>query len=847
MRQENVTHRLTSICCADVVEVAVPHSSTPERQRAFAGRAVAWRRGLLCLICLLLSPPGQAGATEERTIVFAGDHSYPPYEYLEDGRALGASADLVKAIGEVLGRPVELRLMKWSEAQESVLEGRSDVLTVFGKSEEGEKLYDFSEPTFIQSFSLFVPLDALGRFDIQRLSGRRLGVTQGGWPRLYLEANHPGARLVVIDTYEDGFRRLLRGDLDAVIANTWSGYFTLRRMAISSIGTTLEPLKIVVAHMAVQKGNRELLTQIDKALALLKTTGEFDKIIDKWSGRQIVIVERRQVWTLFGGAAIALVVLVSLTLLLYVSRSKRIALAREVAERKRADQAVRESEAHLAASQQMGHLGNWEWNAATDEEVWSDETYRIFGLDPNSPCPSFEQFLEMVHPDDRDAVAKSVEGAITERRPYAFEYRVIRPDGTCVTCFSKAELILDDAGDVAGMAGILQDITERREIEKQLQRTQRLEAVGQLTGGVAHDFNNLLTVILGNLQLLERSVGADERLRKRVKTATGAAVRGAELTKRLLAFSRRQVLKPKLVDLGELVFGMEDSLRETLGEAIDFDAQTADGLWSTRVDPGLLEAAVLNLVSNASDAMPEGGKLTIETANVGLDEQLADRNAEMMDGEYVMLAVSDTGPGMPPDVAAQAFEPFFTTKDVGKGSGLGLSMVYGFIKQSGGHVAMASEEGHGTTVKLYLPRAKPSEQAVADGLGHDESIPSREEKTILVVEDDANVRDIAVTMLEESGYRVLEAENGTAALAVVEQHPDIDLLFTDVVMPGEMSGPALARRVRERHPRIKALYASGYPREAIGDSEVLDDEVELIGKPYLEEDLVRTIRRVLDG
>jgi PAS domain S-box-containing protein len=396
------------------------------------------------------------------------------------------------------------------------------------------------------------------------------------------------------------------------------------------------------------------------------------------------------------------------------------------------------------------------------------------------------------------------------------------------------------------------EIARRDQAEEALRQAQKMEAVGQLTGGIAHDFNNLLTVVTGNIARAQRALEAaelaDPRAHRSLENAMKGAERAASLTQRLLAFSRRQPLAPKPVDPDKLVTGMSDLLQRTLGEDIRLEIVTSPGLWRVEADAGQLESAILNLGLNARDAMPHGGELTIETANAHLDESYSAREAEVPPGKYVMIAVTDTGTGMAPATLERAFEPFFTTKEVGKGTGLGLSMIYGFVKQSGGHVKIYSEEGDGTTIKIYLPRllsdgGSGSEESEApSGV---EGSPRRE--TVLVVEDDDDVRVYTVECLQELGYQVLEAHDGPSALRLLALHgKPIDLLFTDVVMPG-MSGSDLAAEARKVQPHLKVLYTSGYTRNAVVHNGRLDHGVEMIVKPFTFEALAHKVRDMIDS
>ena len=389
------------------------------------------------------------------------------------------------------------------------------------------------------------------------------------------------------------------------------------------------------------------------------------------------------------------------------------------------------------------------------------------------------------------------------------------------------------------------DITAAKQGEDALRQAQKMEAVGQLTGGIAHDFNNILTAIVGFLDLASDRAEQDSEIGSMIDHTNDAVWRAGSLTDRLLAFSRKQALVPQVIDASNLVAGMSEMLRRTLEESIDIEfVGIENDLWRCEADPSQLENAILNLAINARDAMPGGGKLTIKTENADLDDDYAAAQADMMPGEYVMVAVTDTGTGMPPDVIEQVFDSFFTTKEVGQGSGLGLSMVYGFVKQSGGHVTIYSEDGVGTTVKLYLPRT----EALAGelGQGYPIEVPEARGETILVVEDDPDVRTLSVALLFNLGYEVLEAADGPAALSMLESSSRVNLLFTDVVLPGGMNGPELAAEVARRRPGIGILYTSGYTEDAILHQGWLDEGIKLLDKPFRPEDLAQKIRAAIN-
>ncbi|WP_309642992.1 ATP-binding protein [Phenylobacterium sp.] len=435
----------------------------------------------------------------------------------------------------------------------------------------------------------------------------------------------------------------------------------------------------------------------------------------------------------------------------------------------------------------------------------------------------------------------------TDRRRYEHELLEAR---------RVAEAATLELGELARTleARVAEEVAERVRAEETLRQSQKMEAIGQLTGGVAHDFNNLLTIILGGLETVGRQLERlapspeAERIERAVRMATHGAERAATLTSRLLAFARRQPLDPKAVDAGRLLTNLADLLQRTLGETIELETVSGAGLWRALADPNELENALVNLAVNARDAMPAGGRLTIETSNAQLDEAYVHDLAEpVAAGQYVLIAVSDSGSGMAADTLVKVFEPFFTTKEAGKGTGLGLSQVYGFVRQSNGHIRIYSEVGEGTTVKIYLPRLVGEATVVDEGVAR---LPTRlhgGRERVLVVEDHEDLLAYSSGVLRELGYDVLEANSGRRALEILQSTQDVDLLFTDVVLPGGMDGRALADEMRRRRPGLKVLFTTGYTRNAIVHNGRLDADVKLITKPFNFRDLAEKVRAVLDA
>jgi PAS domain S-box-containing protein len=547
--------------------------------------------------------------------------------------------------------------------------------------------------------------------------------------------------------------------------------------------------------------------------------------------------------------------------------------ARNIAQEQARDAALRETEERYRLAARATNDAIWDWDLRQDQVLWNEALYEVFGYRPEEVSSSGSWWIEHIHPDDRERIDRAIHAVIDgDTSNWSGEYRFERVDGSYVSIFDRGTVIRDGNGQAVRMIGAMLDQTERlraemalrelnerleqrvseeisrrNEAEEALRQSQKMETLGQLTGGVAHDFNNLLQIVTGNLEILQRNLPADQaRLRRSAENAMRGAERAAVLTQRLLAFARRQPLEPRPLSVNKLVGGMSELLHRTLGEPVELETVLAPNIWAVEADPNQLENAIINLAVNARDAMPDGGKLTIETSNTHLDDAYAAQNTGVLPGQYVVICISDTGTGMDEETLQRVFEPFFTTKDVGRGTGLGLSMVYGFVKQSGGHVKIYSEPGQGTTVKIYLPRLIASVNEEADEA--EPLVPEGSlEETVLVCEDDDDVRAYSAEVLRELGYRVLEAHDGPSALRLLErQEGRVDLLFTDVVLPSGMMGNHLAEQARAIRPGLKVLFTTGYARNAIVHHGRLDPGVELITKPFTYADLAARIRDLLD-
>jgi len=519
-------------------------------------------------------------------------------------------------------------------------------------------------------------------------------------------------------------------------------------------------------------------------------------------------------------------------------------LLQEVEERKRAEETLKEVTRRLQLATASAHLGIWDWDIGNDTLIWDDQMYELYEVPQGRPLIGINDWKNRLHPDDRDTVFRALDAAARGEREYAVEHRVVYPEGGLKYIKANGLVIRDEKGKAVRMIGLNQDVSGQKNLEEQLRQAQKMEAIGQFAGGIAHDFNNILTAIFGFASLVQMKIPEGDPLRANIDQVIAAAERAAGLTQSLLTFSRKQVLNLRAVSLNEIINKVDKFLARIIGEDIKLQIVSKAEEIVVHADSGQIEQVLLNLATNARDAMPQGGIFSVVTESVEIDQEYIDFYGYGVPGAYARMAVSDSGIGIDNETIKRIFDPFFTTKEVGKGTGLGLSIVYGIVKQHNGFINVYSEPGRGTTFSIYLPLSKAEQRARPDQ--NRLQYPAGGSETILMAEDDTVVRDLSRTVLTEFGYTVIEAVNGEEAVQKFREFKDkIQLLLLDIVMP-KKNGKEVYDEIKNMRSDVKVLFLSGYPAEVIGNTGLLEDGSNLIMKPVHPQDLLRRIREELD-
>jgi signal transduction histidine kinase/ActR/RegA family two-component response regulator len=807
-------------------------------------------------IALLLASPASA---EPGRVVRVGVYENKPKVFTnEAGRASGLFIEFLAEIAKQEGWTLSFVPCAWAQCLRALEDGQIDLMPDVAHSWERDQRYDFNRTFVIESWSqLYATSDA----SIQSLGdvdGKRVALLGDSIQRASFEEMVAGfgwdVTIVPTESLDDAFRAVGAGNADAAIANHFFGdYYHVE------YGLVRTPIVFQAAqlHYATSKGrNPELLRAIDRHLDSWRRepNSVYYTILSRWMDRPpTTIMPRRVLWVI--GTTVGMLLLAAGMIfgLRRQVRSRTQHLEKANEDLRKAEAALRKSEEVLNSSQRLARVGGWEWDLEQQSATLTKEALRILGLSPDLVLDSQEhmdRIIDGFEPDAQPSVREAIDRCCGQGTPFDLE----APFGNTAERLwvrITSEAVLDAQGNVSKIVGNIMDVTERRaaaqqrrDIEEQLRQSQKLEAIGKLAGGVAHDFNNLLTVILGYSQLAVRQVKAGDIASKQLAEVVNAAQRAAVLTRQLLAFSRNQVLELKAVHLNQIVNDLEQMLRRIIGEDVELALVLAPELGMTQADASQLEQVLMNLVVNARDAMPGGGKLTIETANADFNEEFAAKHVDLRPGPYVLLSVSDSGCGMDPGTRSRIFEPFFTTKERGKGTGLGLATVYGIVNQCGGHIWVDSEPGRGTTFKIALPRETSAVPLPPAATTTNDA--SRGTETLLLVEDDEGVRELAKEILQTAGYRVLVAATAEDGLRISgEYEGKIHLLLTDVIMPG-MSGDAMAECLRSDRPEMNVLFMSGYFDGEIAPGGILGAGMRFLGKPITIESLTRKVRETID-
>ncbi len=784
-----------------------------------------------------------AAPAEAPVLVVSGDMDYPPYEFLEDGVPTGFNIDLIQAVAEVMDLSIQIDLGPWNQVRHRLETAQVDILAGMYYSPERDRHVDFSVPHTLVTPGLFVRQDS-PIHSLEDLRDRQVIVQQGDIMHDYLKKTGLTSHIIPVRDPSQAMRLLASGRHDGVLLSSkMQGLYIAAQYRLDNLENVAADIPPREYCFAVSEGNWKLLHQLNEGLNIIKATGRYKEIYDNWFG----VYEQTRWWedaVGFLAMPLALVLALIGAILLW-SWSLRKRVNQRTRELKESEEHLktlfRESPAIVTITSTVD--GRFvEVNRAferlsgyTRDEVIGHTTLEI-GL--------------FADPDDRHHIVDRMD---SQGQAQNIEINLKSKSGQVIVGLLSATPITL-RGEPC-ILSVFSDITERKRaeeekkrLESQLVQAQKMEAIGNMAGSIAHDFNNILTAILGYTELALESLKSgrvlDEKLAREIMEIRHSAQRAAALVQQLLIFSRREMIKSEVLNPSEILLGMEEMLKRLITENITLSISSGDGVYPILAHANQIEQIILNLVVNARDAMPEGGRIDIELVGTVLDEAYVAEHPEARTGPHVLLTVSDTGHGMDAPTMARIFDPFFTTKERGRGTGLGLSSVYGIVKQSGGHITVFSQPHQGTTFKIYFP-ASSAEVLKKPPAPDEKEVPGGTE-TILLCEDDENVRRLSTEILESKGYRVIAAANGRDAIALAKRTGGIDLLVTDIIMPG-MDGRTLAEHLKESLAGLKVLFISGYTYDVIVDQGILDAGVNLLMKPFTRSELLENVRRVIDA
>ncbi|MCX8110534.1 MAG: transporter substrate-binding domain-containing protein [Syntrophorhabdaceae bacterium] len=778
---------------------------------------------------------------EKKQLIVRADHNYPPYEFIDEkGEPQGFNIELIKAVAEIMGLDIKISLGPWNEVRTQLEKGEIDILAGMTYSVERDRVVDFSVPHSILSFDIFMRKDSsIGSIEDAR--DKEIIVQEGGIMHDYLKKQGITSKIITVTDAHDALLLLASGRHDCAILNKMQGHYFISRFKLTNIkaaGSDLMPREYC---FAVTEGNSLLVSKLNTGLNILKTTNRYKEIYNKWLG----IYEEKGISGLFRYLTIGfLIICILFALSIFWTWLLRKKVKEKTAE-------LRKSEKKYRSIFENAIEGIFQTTPDGRVLDANPALARLFGF--NSPQEFMDYYTNIgeqqyLKPEDREIYRGILEKYGTIK---GFETQLVDRHGKTLWVTINAHEVTDEKGNVIYYEGTVEDITERkkreeqyRELQQQFIQSQKMEAIGRLAGGVAHDFNNILTVILGSCELALFDLKNPERIKHRIDDIKKAADRASSLTKQLLAYSRRQIMEMRVININELIINLEKMLKRLIGEDIELKIILKEDVGTIKADSAQIEQVIINLAVNARDAMPRGGKLTIETSRVYLDNEYAKKHQDVKPGPHIMLSISDTGVGISDKARQHLFEPFYTTKPKGEGTGLGLSTVYGIVKQSNGNIWVYSEINKGTTFKIYFPCVEAKIEDKKDVYKGREISHSSE--TILIIEDEESVRESAAEMLKMQGYNVLKAGSGEEAISICSKYRDtIHLILLDVVIPG-IKGQELFDKIKEIHKEAVVLFMSGYTDNVIVHHGILKEGIEFIQKPFTLENISKKVREVLD-